>query len=186
MTRLTTWPGAAAILTLLAASLAVGPASADEHIYSYEPSSDAARALAQTGLSFEFERRGFGGVRIHRIVQTGERGAADVKPVSEGELGAGGLKAALGREAPAGGLYAIEPEGDGQAFIDAVCPGAEKAWLVVSMLKRFRDLTIQAVGRDQGALASHKCVTLSFTFYNEWTLPPDRAAPRPRFTRNLP
>ena len=169
-----------------AALAACGAARADEHIYSYEAASPAARALAETGLSFEFERHGFGGVRIHRIVQTGELGSAGLRPSSDKDMGAGGLKEALGREAPVGGLYEILPEGDGQAFVGAVCPGAARAWLVIGPLRRFRDLEIQAIGRKEGAPSAHKCVDLAFTFYNEWALPPGAPPPRARFPRNLP
>ena len=175
----------AALATAVALTLA-GQASAEEHIFSYEPASAPTRALTQTGLSFEFEKHGFASIRVLRIVQTGERGSAGLKPASEGELGQGGLKAALGGEAPVGGLYQIAPTGDGQAFVGAVCPGAERAWLVIGPMRRFRDLSVQAIGRDPGAPASHRCVDLAFSFYNEWTLPPDRTPPHPRFDRNLP
>ena len=161
--------------------LAAGAARADEHIYSYDASSPPARALAQTGLSFQFERRPLGGVRLERIIQTGETGFADIRPASEGELGPGGLHAALGRQSPVGGLYAIKADGDGQAFVGAVCPGAEKAWLVIGPLRRFKDLPIQVVGMDAGARTARHCADLAFSFHSEWTLPPDRAAPKPLF-----
>jgi hypothetical protein len=170
------WLKAAAI-SVLAWPVLPGQAFADEQIYSYDAVSDAARALTDTGLSFQFERGLLGGVRIERIIQTGDRGAADLKPASEGELGRGGLKAALGAERPAGGLYEIRPEAEGISFVHAVCPGAERAWLVIGPLERFRNLKVQAVGRDAGAAASRLCSTLEFSFYSDWRLP-ERDAPK--------
>src|SRR5262252_11050226 len=117
-------------------------ARAEGHIYSYDPVSPAARTLAPTGLSFEFERHLMGGARVFRIIQTGERGAADVKPAPEVD----GMKAVLASAKASGDLYEILPDGDGKAFVQAVCPGAERAWLLIGPLERFRDLTVQAVG----------------------------------------
>ena len=93
--------GIAALATAAALALA-GRASAEGHIFSYEPASAPTRALTQTGLSFEFEKGLLGGARVRRIIQTGEIGSADLKPSSDAALGRGGLAAALGR----GGLGA--------------------------------------------------------------------------------
>ncbi len=160
-------------------------ALADEHIYSYEPGSAATRTLTATGLSFQFEKRPLGGVSIKRIIQTGERGSADLRAGSERDLGPGGLPAALAGERALGKLYEITPEGDGKAFVGAVCPGAERAWLVIGPLERFKDLDVQVVGRDAGAAAARHCVTLTFSFRNDWQLP-QRTPTRPRPVRNLP
>lgn len=181
-------PKPAGIIAALAAACALSPAAAraDTRIYSYEAGSPAARALAETGLSFQFEQHVLGGTRIERIMQTGERGSADVRPASEKDLGPGGLKAALGAEKPVGGLYRISGEEDGQAFVNAVCPGADKAWLVIGSLKRFTDLTVQAIGKDPGAQGAKRCVTLRFSFRSDWRLP-ERDPPRIRFsTRGQP
>jgi hypothetical protein len=169
------------------AVLVCAPASAlaGQHIYSYEASSPAAETLAPTGLSFVFERGLLGSVRVQRIIQTGERGEAEIKPASEAALGSGGLKAALAGERASGDLYEIEPKGDGRAFVQAICPGAERAWLLIGPVERFRDLKVQAVGRDTGKPARH-CVDLAFAFRSEWRLPPDREAPAVRFQNNGP
>jgi hypothetical protein len=169
-------------LLALAAPMA---AQADAHIYSYDASSPAARTLAPTGLSFEFNKPPLGSPVVTRIIQTGERGSAGLKPASDTALGPGGLKAALDREPAAGRLYEIEPEGDGSAFINAVCPGARRAWLVIGRLDRFKDLKVQAVGRDEGAAHARLCVTLELGFRNDWTLP-QRTPPKPRFERTGP
>ena len=163
---------AVAILAVPAAALA------GEHVYSYEASSPAARVLAPTGLSFVFEKHMLGGVRVERIIQTGERGSADVRPASGSDLG--NLRALLGAQ-PAGDLYEIEPRGDGRAFVEAICPGSERAWLVISPMERFRDLKVQAVGRSAKGAPRH-CVDLAFTFHSEWVLPPSREAPSPRYS----
>jgi hypothetical protein len=177
---------AAAVFATLIACAGARPALADEHIYSYEPASPATRTLTSTGLSFEFEKHVLGGQRVRRIVQTGDRGSAELRPAPESALGAGGLHTALVGTRPVGDLYEIEPAGDGRAFVQAVCPGAKQAWLVIGPLERFRDLKIQAVGRPDGAPAAKPCVTLEFVFHSEWRLPPDRGPPRARFPVNQP
>ena len=68
----------------------------DRFIFTYDPASPAARTLTDTGLSFQFEKGLLGGVRVQRIIQTGEIGSADLRPASEAELGSGGLRAVLG------------------------------------------------------------------------------------------
>ena len=163
------------------AVLASGQARAAEHIYSYDAVSDTAIALAQTGLSFQFQSLPFGGMRLERIIQTGEQGSARIRPASDGALGPGGLRAALGGHAAVGALYEIQPEGDGQAFVGAVCPGAERAWLVIGPLRRFKNLPIQVVGKDRGASRARHCADLAFSFHSEWVLPPDRTPPNPLF-----
>lgn len=170
---------AAWALALAAAVALPGAAAADPHLYSYDPASEATRTLAPSGLSFAFDKPMFGGPKVTRIIQTGERGEAALKPASETALGRGGLKAALGPERPAGRLYEITADGDGPAFVRAVCPGAARAWLLIGPLERFRDLTVQAVGRDEGAASARHCATLRFSFRSEWALPP-RAPPRVR------
>lgn len=161
-------------------------ARAADRLYSYEPASQAARTLARTGLSFEFTRTLLGGARIRRVIQTGDEGAAAVRPASEGELGAGGLKAALGGTTASGDLYAIRPDlEDGQAFIGAVCPGAERAWLLIGKLERFGPLSVETIGRDKGAPRARLCASLAFSFRNDWTLPP-RTPPRVRFSNGRP
>lgn len=167
----------AAAIGVLAWPLMPPPASAGEHIYSYDPASPAAQTLTDTGLSFQFERGLLGGERIQKIIQTGERGSAELKPASEKDLGSGGLRAALGGARPAGALYEIRPQDDGYAFVHAVCPGAERAWLVIGPLERFHNLEIQAVGRDAGAPAARPCSTMEFSFYSDWRLPESEPKP---------
>jgi hypothetical protein len=175
----------AAVFCALIASIAPLQAQAEEHIFSYEAASPSARTLAPTGLSFVFTKSLMGAARVHRIIQTGERGEAEVRPSSESAIGGGGLKAALAGERPAGDLYEIEPSGDGKAFVQAICPGSERAWLVIGPIERFRDLDVQAVGRPAGEPAK-RCVSLKFAFRSEWKLPPAREPPRVRPPSNAP
>ncbi len=156
-------------------------AYAGQEIYSYEPVSTEAHALTETGLSFLFERGLMGSTHIRRLIQTGEKGQAELKPGSEKDLGPGGVKAVLGAEHEAGSLYEIQPQQDGAAFINAVCPGAQRAWLDIGPLSRFQDLAVQTMGRDKGAATARHCATLIFTWHNEWTLP-QRRPPRLRLS----
>ena len=158
---------------LVLAVLPLKAAAGGLFIYSYDPISPAARTLTATGLSFEFERGLLGAERVRKVIQTGDRGSAELKPASESELGAGGLRAALGETRPAGALYEIMPRGDGQAFVHAVCPGADRAWLVIGKLDRFKDLQLQAVGRRPGESAAHACSDMAFGFRSDWRLPGD-------------
>src|SRR4051794_38177766 len=98
----------AAVFTAILACASAPSAMAEQRIYSYEPTSSATRTLTATGLSFEFEKHLMGGQRVRRIVQTGERGSADLKPAPESALGPGGLKTALVGARPVGDLYEIE------------------------------------------------------------------------------
>ncbi len=160
-----------AFVSLSPAALAPAAQAAERYIYSYDPASPAAKALTETGLSFEFEKGMIGGVRVRKIIQTGEFGSAELKPASDGELGKGGLAAALDHERPTGPLYEIMPKGEGKSFIHAVCPGADRAWLLIGRLDRFRDLTVQAVGRKASDAAAHACPSLAFSFRSDLRLP---------------
>ena len=175
----------ALVFTLCAACAAAPAALAGQRLYSYEASSPSAMTLAPTGLSFQFERHLLGGIRIERIIQTGERGSAGVRPAPESALGGGGLKAALSGARPVGDLYEILPEGDGRAFVQAICPGADRAWLVIGPMERFRDLALQAIGKAAGEPARH-CVDLAFVFHSDWRMPPDRRPPDAPFPVGQP
>jgi hypothetical protein len=152
-------------------ALPLTAAAGEVFIYSYDPISPSAKTLTSTGLSFEFQRGLMGSERVRKVIQTGERGSADLKPAAESELGAGGLRAALGEVRPAGPLYEILPAGDGKSFVRAVCPGADRAWLLIGKLDRFKDLKLQAVGRRPGDTAAHACSDMAFGFKSDWRLP---------------
>jgi hypothetical protein len=164
-------PRKALFACLMSLVLPSAASAKEQHIYAYDPSSPSAKALTDTGLSFEFERGLLGGIRIERIIQTGEFGEAQLKPVSEADLGRGGLRAALGAVRPVGPIYEILPKEEGRSFVHAVCPGAERAWLLIGRLDRFRDLTVQAVGRKAGQASAYACPTLDFNFRSELRMP---------------
>ncbi len=165
------FPRAALIAGFALASLSFSVRAAERYVYSYDPASAAAKALTDTGLSFEFEKGLVGGPRVRKIIQTGEFGSADLKPASEAELGRGGVSAALGHERPVGAIYEILPRDEGKSFIHAVCPGSDRAWLLIGRLDRFRDLTVQAVGRKAADPAAHACASLQFSFRSDLRLP---------------
>ena len=156
--------------------------ASDRYIYTYDPASPAARTLTDTGLSFQFERGLLGGVRVQRIIQTGEIGSAELKPTSEAVLGRGGLRAALGDERPVGPLYEILSKDEGKSFVHAVCPGAQRAWLLIGRLDRFRDLKLQAVGRGANDASAHACSSMDFSFRSDLRLP-DQDVPEARLPR---
>jgi hypothetical protein len=162
---------AALAALIVVSALPLTAAAADVFIYSYDPISPSARTLTSTGLSFEFQRGLLGAERVRKVIQTGDRGSAELKPAAESDLGAGGLKAALGEVRPVGPLYEILPNGDGKAFVHAVCPGADRAWLLIGKLDRFHDLELQAVGRRPGEKASRACSDMAFGFKSDWRLP---------------
>jgi hypothetical protein len=164
-------PRKALLACLMSLVLPSAAGAAQEHIYAYDPASPSAKALTDTGLSFEFLKGLLGGIRVQRIIQTGEFGEASLKAASEADLGRGGLKAALGDVRPVGPIYEILPKEEGRSFIHAVCPGAERAWLLIGPLDRFRDLKVQAVGRKAGAASAYACPSLDFSFRSELRMP---------------
>jgi hypothetical protein len=173
-----------ACLALVALPLTAGASERD--IYTYDPASAAARQLTDTGLSFQFERGLLGAVRVQRIIQTGDIGAADLKPASEAVLGRGGLKTALGAQRPAGALYEILPKDEGISFVHAICPGADKAWLLIGRLERFRNLELQAVGRSAKDASAHVCSNMDFSFRSDLRLPDKDELPPPHLMGHGP
>lgn len=170
----------------MSVALPFAASAAAIHIYSYDPVSPSAQALTSTGLSFEFERGLLGAIRVERIVQTGDRGSAGLKPASEGDLGQGGLRAALGKTDPVGPLYEIMPNDAGESFVHAVCPGADRAWLLIGRLERFKNLELQAVGRRTGEAGAHACPSLDFSFHSEWRMPDQEVPAAQLFGRDGP
>jgi len=142
-----------------------------QYIYTYDPASPAAERLTDTGLAFQFERGLMGSVHVERIIQTGEFGAADLKLAPESDLGRGGLKAALGDKPAIGELYEILPKDEGISFVHAVCPGADRAWLLVGRIERFRPLELEAIGKGPRDAEAHVCSSMQFSFYSDLRLP---------------
>jgi len=181
------WIQRAALFASLAALASPLTAGASErYIYTYDPASPTARTLTDTGLSFQFVRGLLGAVRVQRIIQTGDIGAADLKPASEEALGRGGLKAALGDQRPVGALYEILPKDEGRSFVHAVCPGSDRAWLVIGRLDRFQPLQLQAVGRRSSDPAAHVCSDMDFSFRSDLRLPDEDTVPAARLIGHGP
>ncbi len=171
---------AAFFACLSAFALPAAAGAAERHIFTYDPASPAARKLTDTGLSFQFEKGLLGSVRVERIIQTGDIGAADLKPASEAALGPGGLRGALGEQRPAGALYEIRPSDEGKSFVHAVCPGADQAWLLIGRLDRFQNLELQAVGRGAADPHAHVCSSMDFSFRSDLRLPDQDQVPAAR------
>ncbi len=181
------WTSRAALFACLAlCALPPAAGAAERYIYTYDPASPPARRLTDTGLSFLFARGLLGGVRVQRVIQTGDIGAADVRLASEAALGRGGLKMALGNERPAGALYEILPAGEGTSFVHAVCPGADRAWLLIGRIDRFQDLELQAVGRSAKDAQAHLCANMAFTFRSDLRLPEQDTLPPPHLVGRGP
>ncbi|MHB8530633.1 MAG: hypothetical protein ACYC8V_14130 [Caulobacteraceae bacterium] len=141
----------------------------NRRIFSYDPADGPTRAAAG-GLTFEFDQH-LTSTRLLRVRATEGPATAELKRVGEGRLGPGGLNAAVGGKAAERDLYEIQPKEEGGAMIQALCPGAARAWLAADRLHANRDLTVLVVGAASGGPA-RLCRTLHFSFHGEWRLPP--------------
>jgi hypothetical protein len=168
------------LLALCAALAATGGAKAARRIYSYDSANPAAERMTEAGLTFVLEKSLLS-VRVLKLVETHDVGAADLKPASEGELGRGGLSGLLGR-APERDLYEITDQEDGLPLKRALCH-ADRVWLVFGRIKSGEDLRVHAVTYDPKTGKGRLCVTLDYAFHGEWALPvapmkqPDRSDP---------
>lgn len=149
-----------AILILLAT-----PASADTRFLSFNPSDRVTTALTR-GITLEVERGLFGAVSVRRIISTTARGSATIAR--------GGPDQAR-RTLPEGSaettVYSIAQEGDGRGLARALCPGADETFLVLGRVRAGRPIVMQASGRWPDGTFRH-CVTLSYDYRGEWSLPP--------------
>lgn len=158
------------LFALLAFAFTAGPAFADTRYLAYDAADRLTQAMTR-GLTLEVQRGLFGAVRVEAIHSTTERASIDIRR--------GGPDAAW-RALPDGAreraVYTIDDENPvGRALSRALCPGSDRAWLVLGRVTPGRPLTIQAVGRWADGQYRH-CVTLNYIFRGEWTLPPE--APR--------
>jgi len=158
----------AAGLTALALA---GPAGAGTVMYSYDSTTPITETMTEAGITLILDKS-LMNLKVLRLVETLNVGQADLKPASEGELGRGGLSALLGRDAQEHDLYEITKMDDGRALTNALCPGADKAWLAFGPIKQDRDLKIRALGHDPTTGQSRLCVTLEYSFHGVWGLPP--------------
>lgn len=154
----------------LALFVAVPASAANKGMFSYYPSNDETRALADSGFTLVFEKGLMGAVRLQKIMATEAPASADLEPADERGLGER-LSDVIGRS-DANDLYQIDAGADqGAAMIRAFCPGSTKGWLAFGTIKARRNLTVNALGDDPKTGKARLCTTLQFTFRGEWVLP---------------
>ncbi len=151
-----------AVLTLITVAT---PALADTRYLAFDPSDRVTRALTR-GITLEVERGWFGAVSVRRLISTSARGSATI---SRG--GPDQARSVLPEGAGETGVYSIAQEGDGRGLARALCPGAEATFLVVGRVRAGRPLVMHGAGRWTDGTFRH-CVTLSYSYRGEWSLPP--------------
>ncbi len=151
-----------AVLILLALAT---PAAADTRYLAFDPSDRITTALTR-GVTLEVERGWFGAVSVRRIISTTARGSATI---SRG--GPDQARRVLPEGAGEGSVYSIAEEGDGRGLARALCPGAEATFLVVGRVRAGRPMVMHGAGRWSDGTFRH-CVTLSYNYRGEWSLPP--------------
>lgn len=155
------------VLTLLAVAT---PALADTRFLAFDPSDRVTRALTR-GVTLEVERGLFGAVSVRRIISTSARGAATIT-----RGGPDQARRVLPEGASESTVYSIPQEGDGRGLSRALCPGADETFLVLGRVRAGRPITMHGTGRWRDGTFRH-CVTLSYDYRGEWSLPPRTAAP---------
>ncbi len=155
-----------AVLTLLALAT---PVAADTRYLAFDPSDRVTTALTR-GVTLEVERGLFGAVSVRRIISTTARGSATISRGGPDEA-----RRALPEGAGENTVYSIAQEGDGRGLARALCPGAEATFLVLGRVRAGRPIVMHGAGRWPDGTFRH-CVTLSYNYRGEWSLPP-RAAP---------
>ncbi len=167
----------------LAAMGSITASAAERRIFSYDPADEATRT-ATGGLTFEFDQHLFS-THVLRVRATEGEATADLRSVAASTLGPGGVTAAVGQDPSEHDLYEVEPADQGEAMIQALCPGAKSAWLAFERLRANRDLHVLVIARSPDKPAK-LCRSLAFTYRGEWRLPPGpgidpRTIPTPRF-----
>lgn len=153
----------AALVSVLSA--AAEPAQADTRYLAFDASDRITRALTR-GVTLEIDRGLFGGVTVRRIISTSARGSATIARGGPDEA-----RRVLPEGASESAVYTIPPEGDGRALGRALCPSADVTFLVLGRVRPGRPITLHGVGRWADGAYRH-CVTLSYSYRGEWSLPP--------------
>jgi hypothetical protein len=159
------------ILAVLAVLSPAAPAAAALIMYSYDSSNPQTEAMTEQGVTLMLDKT-LTRLKVVRLVETLNVGQADLKPASEADLGHGGLARVLGDNPKERDLYEIVLKDDGRALTNALCSGADKAWLAFGPIKQDRALVVDAIGRDPSSGQAHLCMTLTYAFHGVWTLPP--------------
>lgn len=161
---------------LLLLAFMAGPAAAQTRYWAYDASDRITQALTQ-GITIEIRRNFFGAISVQRLFSTSARGSAEIR-----RGGPAATRTALPAGVRANDIYQIEKEGDGRGLVRALCPGADDAWLLVGRIRQGDPLALHAIGRWTDGTFRH-CVTLSYAYRGEWTLPdeykarPDETSP---------
>lgn len=155
-----------AVLTLTVSALAglATPAAADTRYIAFDPSDRVTSALTR-GITLEVERGLFGAVSVRRIISTTARGSATI---SRG--GPDQARRVLPGRAGESTVYSIAQEGDGRGLGRALCPGADATFLVLGRVRAGRPMVMHGAGRWPDGTFRH-CVTLSYIYRGEWSLP---------------
>ncbi|OYX55980.1 MAG: hypothetical protein B7Y86_11045 [Brevundimonas subvibrioides] len=155
-----------AVLTLVAIAT---PAAADTRYLAFDPSDRVTTALTR-GVTLEVERGWFGAVSVRRIISTTARGSATIARGGPDEA-----RRVLPEGASESTVYSIAQEGDGRGLARALCPGADAAFLVLGRVRAGRPIVMHGAGRWPDGAFRH-CVTLSYDYRGEWSLPPRASA----------
>lgn len=156
---------------LLLLALMADPAAAETRFWAYDAADRVTQALTR-GITIEIRRNFFGAVSVQRLFSTTARGSAEIR-----RGGPAATRAALPAGIRANDIYGIVKEGDGRGLVRALCPGADDAWLLTGRIRQGDPITLHAVGRWADGAYRH-CVTLSYSYRGEWTLP-EGAVPQP-------
>jgi hypothetical protein len=149
-----------------------GPAVAGTVMYSYDSMTPITETMTENGVTLILDKSLLH-TRVISLAETLDIGTADLKPASEGDLGRGGLAVILGRDAQEHDVYEVlVKKGDGRALVGALCPGADKGWLVFGPIKQDQALKVRALGHDPTSGRTRLCVTLDYAFHGVWGLPP--------------
>lgn len=155
-----------AVLTLVAIAT---PAVAETRYLAFDPSDRVTTALTR-GVTLEVERGWFGAVSVRRIISTTARGSATIARGGPDEA-----RRVLPESASESTVYSIAQEGDGRGLARALCPGADATFLVLGRVRAGRPIVMHGAGRWPDGAFRH-CVTLSYDYRGEWSLPPRASA----------
>lgn len=156
---------------LLLLALTAGPAAAETRYWAYDAADRVTQALTK-GITIEIHRNFFGAVSVQRLFSTSARGSAEIR-----RGGPAATRSVLPDGVRANDVYQIVKEGDGRGLVRALCPGADDAWLLTGRIRQGDPIALHAVGRWADGTYRH-CVTLSYAYRGEWSLPDGAAAPR--------
>jgi hypothetical protein len=156
------WRQSAGYVLVVALAI-VAPARADTmHFYSYDPGDTATRAAA--GPVTLQVRKGLLHATVLNLRSTEAEATADLKPASPGSLGPGGLAGVTGVGSGERSLYAVGSADQGEALINALCPGAKRGWMALGKVGVNQDLSIAVIGQTPGQ-PPRLCHALAYSFH---------------------